>query len=201
VGVTRAPASLRINGDDLYPVKARVLLMLAIATTTDPNEVARIFREYKVTTRARAVRRPTARIGARPQLQAQRQRRRVRRVIDQATRGALVAAPVSNQQRIAARCASSSAAQRASERRGRARRWPARSVDTNTPWTRAREKAVDAANTLSGVRHDHRHERLQRSPVRTQHIETGLERKQKPIAPAAVRHQRRLTTKAADSSS
>jgi L-asparaginase len=39
-------ASLRINGDDLYPVKARVLLMLAIATTTDPNEVARIFREY-----------------------------------------------------------------------------------------------------------------------------------------------------------
>jgi L-asparaginase len=39
-------ASLRINGDDLYPVKARVLLMLALATTTDPNEVARIFREY-----------------------------------------------------------------------------------------------------------------------------------------------------------
>jgi L-asparaginase len=39
-------ASLRINGDDLYPVKARVLLMLALATTSDPNEVARIFREY-----------------------------------------------------------------------------------------------------------------------------------------------------------
>jgi len=39
-------ASLRINGDDLYPVKARVLLMLAIATSTDPNEVARMFREY-----------------------------------------------------------------------------------------------------------------------------------------------------------
>jgi L-asparaginase len=47
VGVTPSGrASLRINGDDLYPVKARVLLMLAIATTTDPNEVARIFREY-----------------------------------------------------------------------------------------------------------------------------------------------------------
>lgn len=39
-------ASLRISGDDLYPVKARVLLMLAIATSTDPNEVARMFREY-----------------------------------------------------------------------------------------------------------------------------------------------------------
>lgn len=39
-------ASLRISGDDLYPVKARVLLMLALATTSDPNEVARIFREY-----------------------------------------------------------------------------------------------------------------------------------------------------------
>jgi len=39
-------ASLRINGDDLYPVKARVLLMLALATTADPNEVARMFREY-----------------------------------------------------------------------------------------------------------------------------------------------------------
>jgi L-asparaginase len=47
VGVTpNSRASLRISGDDLYPVKARVLLMLAIATTTDPSEVARIFREY-----------------------------------------------------------------------------------------------------------------------------------------------------------
>ena len=39
-------ASLRIGGDDLQPVKARVLLMLALATTTDPAEVQRIFREY-----------------------------------------------------------------------------------------------------------------------------------------------------------
>jgi len=39
-------ASFRLSGDDLYPVKARVLLMLALATTSDPNEVARIFREY-----------------------------------------------------------------------------------------------------------------------------------------------------------
>jgi L-asparaginase len=47
VGVTPSGrASLRISGDDLYPIKARVLLMLAIATTTDPNEVARMFREY-----------------------------------------------------------------------------------------------------------------------------------------------------------
>lgn len=47
VGVTLSGrASMRINGDDLYPIKARVLLMLAIATTTDPSEVARMFREY-----------------------------------------------------------------------------------------------------------------------------------------------------------
>jgi len=39
-------ASLRISGDDLQPVKARVLLMLALATTTEPAEVQRMFREY-----------------------------------------------------------------------------------------------------------------------------------------------------------
>jgi len=39
-------ASRRIGGDDLQPIKARVLLMLALATTTDPAAVARIFREY-----------------------------------------------------------------------------------------------------------------------------------------------------------
>ena len=36
----------RLNGDDLQPVKARILLMLALATTKDPAEVQRIFREY-----------------------------------------------------------------------------------------------------------------------------------------------------------
>ncbi|HET9269225.1 MAG TPA: asparaginase [Vicinamibacterales bacterium] len=36
----------RLSGDDLQPVKARILLMLAIATTTDANEVRRMFREY-----------------------------------------------------------------------------------------------------------------------------------------------------------
>jgi len=45
VGAGRG-GSLRIQGDDLQPVKARVLLMLALATTTDPVEVQRIFREY-----------------------------------------------------------------------------------------------------------------------------------------------------------
>jgi L-asparaginase len=35
-----------VNGDDLLPVKARVLLMLALATTSDPAEVSRMFREY-----------------------------------------------------------------------------------------------------------------------------------------------------------
>ena len=36
----------RLNGDDLQPIKARILLMLALATTKDPAEVQRIFREY-----------------------------------------------------------------------------------------------------------------------------------------------------------
>jgi L-asparaginase len=36
----------RLSGDDLQPVKARILLMLAIATTSDANEVRRMFREY-----------------------------------------------------------------------------------------------------------------------------------------------------------
>ena len=45
VGAGRG-GSLRIQGDDLQPVKARVLLMLALATTTEPVEVQRIFREY-----------------------------------------------------------------------------------------------------------------------------------------------------------
>jgi len=36
----------RIPGDDLQPLKARILLMLALATTSDPTEVRRILGEY-----------------------------------------------------------------------------------------------------------------------------------------------------------
>jgi len=42
----RGAAPRRIGGDDLQPVKARILLMLALATTSDPAEVQRMFREY-----------------------------------------------------------------------------------------------------------------------------------------------------------
>jgi len=42
----RGGTSRRIGGDDLQPVKARILLMLAIATTDVPAEVQRMFREY-----------------------------------------------------------------------------------------------------------------------------------------------------------
>jgi L-asparaginase len=45
-GGGRGGASRRIGGDDLQPVKARILLMLALATTSDPVEVQRMFREY-----------------------------------------------------------------------------------------------------------------------------------------------------------
>ncbi len=36
----------RIAGEDLAPVKARVLLMMALTRTTDPAEIQRIFSEY-----------------------------------------------------------------------------------------------------------------------------------------------------------
>jgi L-asparaginase len=36
----------RIRGDDLEPIKARILLMLAIATTTDGAAIQRMFSEY-----------------------------------------------------------------------------------------------------------------------------------------------------------
>src|SRR6185436_6549542 len=36
----------RIAGEDLAPVKARILLMLALSRTRDPNEIQRIFGEY-----------------------------------------------------------------------------------------------------------------------------------------------------------
>ena len=39
--------TFRIAGDDLTPIKARILLMLAIATTTDGAEIQRMFREYE----------------------------------------------------------------------------------------------------------------------------------------------------------
>jgi len=45
-GGGRGGTSRRIGGDDLQPVKARILLMLALATTSDPAEVQRMFREY-----------------------------------------------------------------------------------------------------------------------------------------------------------
>jgi len=36
----------RISGEDLTPIKARILLMLAIATTTDGREIQRMFTQY-----------------------------------------------------------------------------------------------------------------------------------------------------------
>ena len=36
----------RASGDDLQPVKARILLMLALATSNDSNEIRRMLREY-----------------------------------------------------------------------------------------------------------------------------------------------------------
>jgi L-asparaginase len=36
----------RIAGEDLAPVKARVLLMLALSRTSDPAEIQRMFSEY-----------------------------------------------------------------------------------------------------------------------------------------------------------
>jgi L-asparaginase len=38
--------SRRIGGDDLQPIKARILLMLALATSSDGAEIQRMFREY-----------------------------------------------------------------------------------------------------------------------------------------------------------
>jgi L-asparaginase len=40
------PTTRRISGDDLQPVKARILLMLALTRTDKPEEVQRMFREY-----------------------------------------------------------------------------------------------------------------------------------------------------------
>ncbi len=42
----RGRADRRIAGEDLSPVKARVLLMLALTRTSDPAQLQRIFQEY-----------------------------------------------------------------------------------------------------------------------------------------------------------
>jgi L-asparaginase len=48
IASARGPAasSYRIDGEDLAPVKARILLMLALTKTRDPAEVQRMFTEY-----------------------------------------------------------------------------------------------------------------------------------------------------------
>jgi L-asparaginase len=45
-GGSRRNATFRIQGEDLQPVKARILLMLALAHTKDGAEIQRIFTEY-----------------------------------------------------------------------------------------------------------------------------------------------------------
>jgi len=42
----RGGTNFRLGGDNLTPIKARVLLMLALATSTDGAELQRMFREY-----------------------------------------------------------------------------------------------------------------------------------------------------------
>ena len=46
VGGRGNATSRRIGGDDLQPVKARILLMLALTRTDKPEEIQRMFREY-----------------------------------------------------------------------------------------------------------------------------------------------------------
>lgn len=46
LGGGRGGAPFRASGDNLAPIKARILLMLALTATSDPVEMARIFREY-----------------------------------------------------------------------------------------------------------------------------------------------------------
>ena len=45
-GDTARPRRAFIGGEDLAPIKARILLMLALARTTDPAEIQRMFLEY-----------------------------------------------------------------------------------------------------------------------------------------------------------
>jgi L-asparaginase/Glu-tRNA(Gln) amidotransferase subunit D len=35
-----------VGGEDLSPIKARILLMLALASTKDPADIQRMFLEY-----------------------------------------------------------------------------------------------------------------------------------------------------------
>ena len=45
-GLTPEERMRRIAGEDLAPVKARILLMLALTKTHDPKDVQRMFSEY-----------------------------------------------------------------------------------------------------------------------------------------------------------
>lgn len=45
-GTTDPSMNYLISGEDLMPVKARILLMLALAKTSDPTEIQRMFTEY-----------------------------------------------------------------------------------------------------------------------------------------------------------
>ena len=45
-GRVTSPARLQIQGEDLAPVKARILLMLALTKTRDGTEIQRMFSEY-----------------------------------------------------------------------------------------------------------------------------------------------------------
>jgi L-asparaginase len=45
-GQPTRPATLRIAAEDLAPIKARILLMLALTKTTDGAEIQRMFTEY-----------------------------------------------------------------------------------------------------------------------------------------------------------
>jgi L-asparaginase len=46
VGTTSRRFEYQISGEDLAPVKARILLMLALTKTQDPTEIQRMFTEY-----------------------------------------------------------------------------------------------------------------------------------------------------------
>ena len=45
MGGGRGTPGYRIGGDDLQPIKARILLMLALATSDKPEDVQRMLRE------------------------------------------------------------------------------------------------------------------------------------------------------------
>jgi L-asparaginase len=45
-GQTAQPEDFEIEGEDLAPLKARILLMVALTKTSDPAEIQRMFLEY-----------------------------------------------------------------------------------------------------------------------------------------------------------